>query len=68
MDLGRTRLHFFLGSKEPASPQSIDRSGQIPDADLKTGILLAAFNGGFKANQGQFGGMVYYLAFPLHFC
>ncbi|HEX7976176.1 MAG TPA: phosphodiester glycosidase family protein [Anaerolineales bacterium] len=59
MDLARTRLHFVLGSKEPASPVSVDRTGQIPEADLKPGFLLAAFNGGFKANQGQFGAMVY---------
>ena len=58
MDLANTRLHFLLGSQEPKSPVETDRSGRIPVEDLKPGVLLAVFNGGFKANQGHFGVMV----------
>ena len=58
MDLTATRLHWVLGSQEPASPESLDRTGRIPASDLKSGLLLAAFNGGFKAEHGLFGAMV----------
>jgi hypothetical protein len=58
IDLTATRLHFVLGSSEPASPVIIDRPGTIPTSDLKSGLLLAAFNGGFQARHGNFGTMV----------
>ena len=57
IDLTAVRLHFMLGSQEPASNVPIDRPGRIPSADVKSGLLLAAFNGGFKAEHGQFGAM-----------
>ena len=57
-DLQATRLHFVLGSQEPRSSVAIDRPGTIPAADLKAGSLLAAFNGGFKAEHGHFGVVV----------
>ncbi len=57
MDLTATRLHWVLGSQEPASPQTLTRTGRIPISDLKSGLLLAAFNGGFKAEHGSFGAM-----------
>lgn len=57
-DLEKIRLHFVLGTIEPQSPVKIDRSGRIPQSDMKPGILLAAFNGGFKAQHGHFGVMV----------
>jgi hypothetical protein len=57
-DLTATRLHFVLGSQEPASPTKIDRPGRIPLNELKSGFVLAAFNGGFKTRHGQFGAMV----------
>ncbi len=58
LDLNATRLHFVLGSQEPASPVAVSRPGKIPAADLQPGQLLAAFNGGFKAEHGHFGAMV----------
>ncbi len=58
IDLTATRLHWVLGSQEPASPERLDRSGRIPGSDLRSGLLLAAFNGGFKAEHGLFGAMV----------
>ena len=57
-DLQATRLHFVLGSDEPRSPVVIRRSGAIPAADRRSGSVLAAFNGGFKARHGHFGVMV----------
>ncbi len=57
-DLSATRLHFVLGSQEPASSVAVSRPGKIPAADLQPGELLAAFNGGFKAEHGHFGAMV----------
>jgi hypothetical protein len=56
-DLGATRLHFALGKDEPKSPVQVERTGKIPDEDLKLGHLLAAFNGGFLAEHGAFGAM-----------
>ena len=56
-DLNATRLHFALGKDEPKSPVQVERTGKIPDADLKLGHLLAAFNGGFLAQHGSFGAM-----------
>jgi hypothetical protein len=57
-DLGATHLHFVLGSVEPWSgaPQP-SRTGMIPAADLRAGVLLATFNGGFKARHGHWGAM-----------
>lgn len=57
IDLERTRMHFVLGSKEPASAVSVARSGRIPAGFLKSGLLLATFNGGFQARHGHFGAM-----------
>lgn len=56
-DLQHTRLHFVLGFDEPASTIVVLRSGRIPAEDLQVGRLLAAFNGGFKAQHGHFGVM-----------
>jgi hypothetical protein len=57
-DLSATRLHFVLGSLEPASDVSIPRPGTIPAGDLLAGKLVATFNGGFKERHGHFGVMV----------
>ncbi len=57
-DLANTRLHFLLGSEDPKSDVKVERSGRIPDQDRQAGFLLAAFNGGFKAEHGHFGVMV----------
>ena len=56
-DLSRTHLHLVLGSVEPYSPDSQKRSGLMPESDKKSGVLMAMFNGGFKARHGQFGAM-----------
>lgn len=61
-DLQATRLHFVLGTVEPVAdkPPAADapaRTGLIPAADLQPGVLVAAFNGGFRARHGKFGAM-----------
>ena len=56
-DLRATRLHVVLGTDEPVSVFPIARPGRVHTQDFLAGRLLAAFNGGFKARQGQFGAM-----------
>lgn len=56
-NLTSTRLHYVLGSVEPYSPDSPKRSGEMPAADKAPGVLLALFNGGFKAVNGHYGAM-----------
>jgi hypothetical protein len=56
-DLTRTRLHFVLGFSEPSRPDGPRGDGLIPEEHREAGILLAAFNGGFRAANGQFGAM-----------
>ncbi len=59
LDLSKLRVHAVAGSVEPKSaapmPQAA-RPGVIPESDRDQ--LVAAFNGGFKAEHGQFGMMV----------
>ncbi len=57
IDLNHTRLHFVLGTQDPSAPESPPHSGMIPLTDKTLNVLLAAFNGGFKARHGQFGSM-----------
>ena len=57
-DLQATRLHFVPGYTEPVSAVFISRPARIPAGDLLPGKILAAFNGGFKAEHGHFGVMV----------
>ena len=56
-DLTRTRLHFVLGFDEPSLPDGPKGDGLIPEEYRKAGVLLAAFNGGFRAANGHFGAM-----------
>jgi hypothetical protein len=56
-DLRRVKLGFVLGNDEPRSNVKIQRSGRIPANDMQAGKLLAVFNGGFKAQHGNFGVM-----------
>ncbi|MBT3392084.1 MAG: hypothetical protein HN413_16925 [Chloroflexi bacterium] len=60
IDLTRVQLHYVLGSIEPKFADETvqaERSGRIPDEDRIPGNLLAAFNGGFQAQHGNFGAM-----------
>jgi hypothetical protein len=58
-NLQRTRLHFVVGTTEPYAQSNppVRASGAIPPPDLAPGVLIAAFNGGFKYAQGHFGAM-----------
>jgi hypothetical protein len=56
-DLTRSRLHFVLGTHEPALPGGPRGDGWIREADRRGGRLLAAFNGAFRAANGGFGAM-----------
>jgi hypothetical protein len=57
-NLNATRLHFVLGTDEPQSAVTVERSGRIPEANGQRGTLLAILNGGFKARHGNFGVLV----------
>jgi hypothetical protein len=54
IDLTHTRLHYVLGASDPALPDTPMHTGTMPEADRVANVLLAAFNGGFKARHGQF--------------
>jgi len=59
LDMSRLKVQAVAGSIEPrsASPlPGVPRPGLIPEADRDK--LVAAFNGGFKAEHGKFGMMV----------
>jgi hypothetical protein len=52
------RLHYQVGFEEPYAPETKKFSdGQIPSQYLLTGVLLAAFNGGFQYTHGFSGSM-----------
>jgi hypothetical protein len=55
IDLRAARIHLVAGTQEPISSVRFPRPGSIPLADQRSGKLLAAFNGGFKAANGGFG-------------
>lgn len=57
-DLIHTQLHYQLGLIEPVAPNGPPRTGEIPSADRQPGILIAAFNGGFKTVHGHYGVMI----------
>ena len=48
-------LHIVAGTYEPGGPRGVPGPGVIPVADQKGNALLAAFNGGFKYADGQYG-------------
>ena len=52
------QLHMVAGTAEPGGARGVAGPGVIPSSDLKNNQLLAAFNGGFKYADGQYGMMV----------
>jgi hypothetical protein len=54
-DIRFIALHLVAGTAEPGGPRGIVGPGKIPAADLQGNALLAAFNGGFKYADGQYG-------------
>lgn len=57
-DLHQVSLNMVAGTQQPGGPLGHPGPGIIPKADQQAGTLLAAFNGGFKLANGQFGMMV----------
>jgi len=58
LDLSKVSVHAVAGSIEPKSADpapDVARPGIVPEAERDE--LIAAFNGGFKAEHGQFGMM-----------
>ncbi len=51
-------LHMVAGTVEPGGPRGYNGSGVIPSSAQQGNALLAAFNGGFKYADGQYGMMV----------
>jgi hypothetical protein len=56
-DLKRTRLHYVLGTEEPSIPNGPRGTGRVANQYRAPGVLVSAFNGGFKATHGHFGAM-----------
>ncbi len=54
-DMRFIRLHMVAGTSEPGGPRGVPGPGVIPVPDQKGTALLAAFNGGFKYADGQYG-------------
>ena len=48
-------LHMVAGTSQPGGPVGIPGPGVIPATDQNNHALLAAFNGGFKYDDGQYG-------------
>jgi hypothetical protein len=51
IDLRQVKLHIVDGTSQPAS----GGTGAVPAADRAGNLLLAAFNGGYKAADGHYG-------------
>ncbi|MEO8969984.1 MAG: phosphodiester glycosidase family protein, partial [Ktedonobacteraceae bacterium] len=56
-DMRFISLHMVAGTVEPGGAIGHDGTGVIPSADQQSNALLAAFNGGFKYADGQYGMM-----------
>lgn len=56
-DLSQTQLHYKIGTKEPGGDNGQYGNGSIPTQHKQADILLATFNGGFKATHGNYGAM-----------
>ncbi len=58
LDLTKMQLHYQLGTQEPVSPGRAPGTGKIPGNYRQPGVLIAAFNGGFKTINGHYGMMI----------
>ncbi len=56
-DLRFDSLHMVAGTQQPGGPLGHAGAGAIPAAAQQGNTLLAAFNGGFKYSDGQYGMM-----------
>ena len=48
-------LHIVAGTTQPGGPLGVNGPGRIAASDLPNNLLFAAFNGGFKYADGQYG-------------
>jgi len=48
-------LHMVAGTTQPGGPRGVAGPGVIAASDLKSNLLVAAFNGGFKYLDGKYG-------------
>lgn len=54
-DMRNLVLHLVAGTAQPGGPLGVNGPGKIPASDLQQNALVAAFNGGFKYADGQYG-------------
>jgi hypothetical protein len=54
-DMRNLALHMIAGTSQPGGPLGAYGPGKIPASDLQQNALVAAFNGGFKYADGQYG-------------
>lgn len=61
VDARRVRLHMVAGTVDPGGSRGVKGPGVIPKEDI--GKLVAAWNGGFKGDHGNFGMVAHGLEF-----
>ncbi|MDE3094791.1 MAG: phosphodiester glycosidase family protein [Chloroflexota bacterium] len=57
-DAGSISLHPVAGTQDPGGPLGVRGPGDIPASVLRGGALIAAFNGGFRWDDGHYGMLV----------
>jgi hypothetical protein len=55
MDMGKMKLGVVAGTKQPGGPIGNPGTGVIPEEIIKSGTLIAAFDGGFQYRDGDYG-------------
>jgi len=58
MDMNKMSLGVVAGTKQPGGPAGNPGPGIIPDKIVKSGNLVAAFDGGFQYRDGGYGMIV----------
>ena len=58
MDMSKLRLGAVAGKSQPGGPIGNPGPGSIPEEIVKSGKLVAAFNGGFQYKDGKYGMIV----------
>ncbi len=57
-DAASISLHPVAGTQDPGGPLGVHGPGDIPASVLHGGALIAAFNGGFRWDDGRYGMIV----------
>ncbi len=58
MDMSKLKLGTVAGKSQPGGPVGNSGPGVIPEDVVKSGKLVAAFNGGFQYRDGKYGMIV----------